>query len=482
MIRWPDGLERLPPADRFGLETLVDLSGVVPVSTAVTGDIVRLHLSDEGEAIDLARPMPEVISASPDDGRVSVPLQLVRLVAEIGGVVAEQRSTARDSHGRVPSSENELVKRGVEREPVLSEWGALLRDSVIRAAGARPVRLLAPWPEGRTWAAALTHDLDVVDWWPLFTGLRLAELTQKGELRQIAKTLGAAAGALAGSPVNAGIARLLDDEAEQGIRSTWFVLSGRPTLRTLAAGDLTYDVKGRRARSILEEVAGAGHEIGLHGSFATMADTSAMRAERERLASLIPRSVEGVRQHYLRMRPGPTQRVMRSADFTYDATYGFPDRNGFRLGAADVLPGWDAGEGRESGLAEVPLTWMDRALSKYRGIEDPEQWIEDALTLADKARAVGGLWVGLWHPNMIDALGYPGAATAYVRLLRGLMASRPYVAPLGEIVAWRTARRSVRVQGIDVGGTVAAFTDRPTSAPLELRDASGQAVERVRPM
>src|SRR2546430_9989656 len=60
-------------------------------------------------------------------------------------------------------------------------------------------------------------------------------------------------------------------------------------------------------------------------------------------------------------------------------------------------------------LFRSPFTWMDRALSKYRGIEDPAAWSKDALELATTARAVGGLWVGLWHPNLTPALGFPDA-------------------------------------------------------------------------
>jgi hypothetical protein len=479
MIRWPEGVERLAAADRFGLQMLVDLSRVAPVDPDVGGDIVRLEMREDGAEIDVLRPESGIIVASEDSGRVTLPQSLARRVVAIASAAAEQHSTARDAHQRVPSSENEMVKGGSERSPVLSQWGTLLRESVVRAAGARPLRLIAPWPEGRAWAAAITHDLDVVDWWPLFLAFRLAELTAKRELGLVAKTLGAAAREVLASPVTAAVGRLLRAEADNGIRSTWFILSGTPTLRTAAVGDLTYDVRGKRAREILSQVAQAGHEIGLHGSFATMADSGAMREERERLRSVTSTMVEGVRQHYLRMRPGATQHVMQAAGFSYDATYGFPDRNGFRLGAADVLPGWDASAGREMKLIEVPLTWMDRALSKYAGIEEPEGWVEDGLALAEQARAAGGLWVGLWHPNMTDAIGFPGAPSAFVHLLERLNSSRPYIAPLGEIVAWRKARRAVRVRSA-ASGEVVAVSGAPTPAPLHLTDGAGRMMEPVR--
>ena len=61
-----------------------------------------------------------------------------------------------------------------------------------------------------------------------------------------------------------------------------------------------------------------------------------------------------------------------------------------------------------------PLIWMDRALSKYAGVEEAGRWIDDGLELARECKAVEGAWVGLWHPNTTEALGFPGAEPAFV--------------------------------------------------------------------
>ena len=42
-----------------------------------------------------------------------------------------------------------------------------------------------------------------------------------------------------------------------------------------------------------------------------------------------------------------TLQQIKDAGFLYDSTYGFADRNGFRLGVADVVPLWDAERLRE---------------------------------------------------------------------------------------------------------------------------------------
>lgn len=475
MIRWP--ATALTSAEHFGLELLVDLARLVPMEDA-SADVVQL-VATEG-ACDLRALASRKWGMEPGDGEVRIPRSALVMVTELAGAAAEQRSLARDRHDRVPSAENALVEAGLERDPVVSRAAQALRDAVLSAAGRRAVRLAAPWPEGRRWAAAFTHDLDVVAWWPLFAGARAVELARKGEGRQLLGTAGSALRALAGDPVLEGVRQLVELERELSILSTWFVLCGTPTRHTITAGDLTYVPESPRARAVFATILSGGHEIGLHGSFATMESAGELRAQRERLAAIVGRQSIGVRQHFLRMRPGSTQRAMVEAGFRYDATYGFPDRNGFRLGVADIVPSWDVEGQRAIALEQAPLAWMDRALSKYRGVEDPGAWVDDALELAEICRGLEGLWVGLWHPNLTPALGYPGAPAAYERLARSIAGSEPYLAPLEQIASWRAARREVRAERIAPdGGVVARPGSMKFAVPVVLEDGSGQKMETV---
>lgn len=168
---------------------------------------------------------------------------------------------------------------------------------------------------------------------------------------------------------------------------------------------------------------------------------------------------------------------MADAGFTFDSTAGFADRNGFRLGVADVLPMWSDLAAKALPLDEVPFTWMDRALSKYRGEEDPAAWVRDALALADRAREVEGLWVGIWHPNLTGALGFPGALHAYEDLVAALVNRDPWMPTLSEAVAWRRARRAVRAVGFDASGEVRLAPNSGRAAHrVTLEDADGRPI------
>ena len=468
--------DQLGPAERFGLEVLLDLSRLL-IAERADCDLVRLTVVERGSAGSAAADLSSRAALERGDGEVRVTTAALRGVAEVAGGAIEQRSTATDRYGRVPATENPLVAAGQSRKPVVSLLGLELRRAALAVAGRRPVRSLSPWPDGHRWAVALTHDLDVVEWWLLFPLLRMAELGMKGDWDRFGRVGRAARRSIGRDPVTRGVHSLLQLEAHHGIRATWFVICAEPTIRSMLAGDSTYRPEGPAARRILTALTQAGHEIGLHGSFATAEDVKSMVKQHRVLSRLADSPVEGVRQHFLRMHPGRTQRLMVEAGFEYDASWGFADRNGFRLGVADVIPAWDAEREVMIPLDLVPLVWMDRALSKYAGVEEAGRWIEDARELAGECKAAEGAWVGLWHPNMMEALGFPGAETAFVSLLQALADDRPYFASAHKLVQWRQFRRSVRAARVSADGRVVLRTVGGQRTVVAIEDEAGDTVQ-----
>jgi hypothetical protein len=468
--------DRLGPAERYGLDVLIDFSRLL-VAERADCELVRLTLTNRGSAGSAAADLSPRAALERADGEVRVSTAALRGVAEIAGGALEQRSTAADRHGRVPASENPLVAAGQSRRPIVSILANELRQAVLGVAGRRPVRSLAPWPEGHRWAALVTHDLDVVEWWALFPLLRMAELGLKRNWDLLGRVARAARRSIGREPVTRGVHSLLQLEAHHGIRATWFVICAEPTIRSMLAGDSTYRPEGAAARRILTALTQAGHEVGLHGSFATAQDPQSMLAQRRTLSRLIDWPIEGVRQHFLRMRPGRTQRIMVNAGFEYDASWGFADRNGFRLGVAVVVPAWAAERETSIPLDLLPLMWMDRALSKYAGVEEPGRWIEDARELARECKAAEGLWVGLWHPNTMEALGFPGAEAAFVSLLQALADDRPFFASAHKVVQWRRFRRSVRAARVAADGRVVLSTGEGQRTVIAIEDEAGETVQ-----
>lgn len=464
----------LSPLERHGLEVLIDLSRLLPAPDGLGA--LRVEIVDGGT------PGVQRLADEPEIRGDALCLDRA-LLATIGRVVsaeAEQVTTLRDRLGRVPSRANVLVAEERSATPVLSAFAFRLRRAAARASGGRPFRTVAPWPNRKRWAASLTHDLDVVALWPVFTGLRLQELLGKGEWKQAWRTITAALGAVGGTPVYDGVKEILDIESAHGLRSSWYILCGTPTWGTFKRGDLTYRPESAATRRILAAIAAEGFEIGLHGSLETATTPDRFQDQRRRLTGIAPSAGAGVRQHFLRMDPGPTQRGMERAGFQYDATFGFSDRNEFRLGVADVVPWFDVKGDERTALEIVPFCWMDRTQSKYQGIEDPRAWVASALERADRCREVEGFWSGIWHPNLTDALGYPRAPESFRALCEGLAGDpNAWVAPVGEVVAWRRRRRTASAMGMGAAGEVVARAGIAGEV-IRLEDAAGTLREEIR--
>ena len=472
MIYLEAARKRLSALEQFGLSVLTDLSGLLRVENP-SETVTSLELSDDSSA-EIGQP----VTFGGGPGSVSVSRKALATIGSVAGALAEQESTAEDQHQRVPSSVNAMVSAGASQSPWINVAARGLRDAVLARAEGRPVRTVAPWPDGHRWAAAFTHDLDVVRHWPLFTGLRMLELIRKGETGQAMRVAGTAISSAFSDPVGQGVREILAIEREHSVTSTWFVIAGVPSFKSTRKGDVTYSVDSRAARRILGSIAEAGHEIGLHGSFATFLDAGVMGEEKERLRQVTGAAATGIRQHFLRMRPGATHRAMVDAGFTYDSSLGFPDRNGFRLGAAGVVPVWDGRAAQPLTLNEAPLIWMDRALSKYRGIEIPARWVDEGLDLARISEIEEGLWVGLWHPNLTGALGVPAAPAEFRRMVEAIRSRRPYLAPLGTMIEWRKARRSLVAKSVSPAGVPLLGAEVSGAWPVVLEDGRGNQVDR----
>ncbi len=111
-------------------------------------------------------------------------------------------------------------------------------------------------------------------------------------------------------------------------------------------------------------------------------------------------------------------------------------------------------------------------------MQDPDAWIDDGLELAKTCMANNGLWVGLWHPNLCAALGFPGALKAYYRLVSTLAEGDPLFAPLSEIVEWRKARRSLRVVGSSPDGLPVIASANDWAGTVDIETAEGAHVAR----
>lgn len=302
----------------------------------------------------------------------------------------EERNGARDRHGRFTAASTTLDPLDPPLERLRAELG-----------------LEPPRWRGARFAVALTHDVDTPWRWTR-AGIRLAAgKLRRGDLGQLGGLARVPLHRLRGTDPNWSFERMLAVEGEQEARSTFFVMAAHAHPADGAAPEAYDRVRGR----LVETLADAGAEIGLHGSYTAADDEGRLAAEKAALEELAG-PLNGHRYHYLRVDPNANLAAVEQAGFGYDSTLGFPDALGFRAGIAHPFRPWG------TGLVEIPLAAMDATLAeeRYLGLSAAEAEPR-LMALLDWAAEHGGGFAILWHNDRFDPPTARGWDRLYGRVL-----------------------------------------------------------------
>jgi hypothetical protein len=229
-----------------------------------------------------------------------------------------------------------------------------LMFAILAAVNGEPIPVIAPWPDGHTWAFVLTHDVEQAE------GL-------------------------------AAVGPVIELERAHGLRSSWNIVPRR------------YEIDPDRVSDIVD----AGCEIGVHGIHHDGRDLESWSTWQERLPLAYDAAERwnavGFRSAALHRHP----EMMRSLSFDYDSSW--PDTDPFEPqngGCCTWLPFFN-GE-----IVELPLTLrQDHTLFVILGEQDETAWVEKATFL----RSQGGMAMLDTHPDyLIDERIF----SAYARFLQ----------------------------------------------------------------
>ncbi len=210
--------------------------------------------------------------------------------------------------------------------------------------------------------------------------------------------------------------QLVERERDLGARSTFFVMAGNGDRAGGTAPD-TYD--GLRPE-LVETLAAAGAEVGLHGSCPAAEDLDRLAHERALLAQLDGPLI-GHRYRRLRVDPHRNLAPLSRLGFRYDTTLAFPDASGFRAGIAHPFRPWDAERERPADLVELPLAVMDATLAGERHERgSPTAAEPHLLALLDQAAERGGGFAILWQPERLEGQSVRGWDRLYFELLEAV--------------------------------------------------------------
>jgi len=338
------------------------------------------------------------------DGRLACAHDVAAVAFGLLNRWEETLDAGRDTHGRWTCERSLLRDERLVTRPVV-DWMALaIEHAVRRAAGVRDTAQ-RPWG-GALWAFALTWDIDSTGLyrdgaWPRVVKRALVEHRPLVALRCAAE----------GALVSAGLAKdphdTFDDIgaelARRDMPRTFFVQAVRAN--AVDNYGLRQDAHMVRAARRLRE---RGHELALHGSFATCErDAAFLRRQRRIARALVGGPMDLHRAHWLRTREPQDNRLYADAGLRVDATPGFSDREGFRLGTAHPTVPWDDERNAPLPLTVVPLHVMDVTMQAHRKLSVDEA-MKSARAIFDAARDVGGLAVLLWHPHNLEPRFWKG--------------------------------------------------------------------------
>jgi hypothetical protein len=278
-----------------------------------------------------------------------------------------------------------------------------------------PVPLIGAWPNGRSWALVLTHDVE-----------KQAGYANLGPLLQI--------------------------ELDAGYRSSWNFVPRRD-----------YDVES----DVLEKLRDLGFEIGVHGLLHDGRDVSSAAVLRRRLP-LIRSYAE--RWQATGFRSPATLRsaeLMPLLGFDYDSSYSdtapFEPQPG---GCCTWLPYM------LENLVELPITLpQDHTLFELLHHRDETLWVQKARFL----REHGGMALVLTHP---DYVGNPHLLRSYQRLLEEFRSdSSAWKALPSDVSSWWRRRSQSRLE--KVNGEWHVVGPLHGEAKVEFAPAPGEPMPRA---
>ncbi len=350
--------------------------------------------------------LPVLFGTPGSQGNPLVPtgdgLQL--LVDVFGGIFflltryEEVANPVRDRHGRFPAQASLAERGGFLGRPLADEYVELLWAAIHALWPALPRR-----PVG--FRLRLTHDIDR-PWTAAGQSMGRAARSVVGDVfhrhdaalaaRRIRAIVDARHDRVDRDPLDT-FDFLMSVSERHGLTSTFYVMAGNVP----GDPDFRYRLSGARVTDLLRRIHQRGHEVGLHGSYASYQSAERMRTEFDALrdacgAAGFEQPEWGVRQHFLRFENPLTWRCQAAAGFAHDSTIGFAERIGFRAGTCREYPVFDLVERRRLGIRERPLLVMDATLLEYMHLGADEAAARTR-ALVDVCRRHGGDAVLLYH-------------------------------------------------------------------------------------
>jgi peptidoglycan/xylan/chitin deacetylase (PgdA/CDA1 family) len=328
-------------------------------------------------------------------------------------------------------------KRTISSLPVVDIYEKILFDDIARMSSleGKEIKSLPIWPEGKSFAVCLSHDVDEVrKTYQYFT--RTFIYSTRGQFLRAGKQM---CSFFCDKVSNYNPYWTFDDimriEKRLGVRSSFYFLqeSGKVEPFKPATWKLAkkYRFCDPDVSRVMKRLIDGGWEVGLHGSYYSYLSEDKLRREKNDLESAIGQEICGIRQHYLSLNIPDTWDYHQKIGLQYDTSLGYNRKIGFRWGTCFPFYPMNPSTGDAHPLLQIPLMIMDTPLHQGKG--DVSKKILKMLSVIEQQN---GLMTLLFHHDAFNERECHGWPDKYEKIVDYCKRNNAWIATSKEINDW----------------------------------------------
>lgn len=279
------------------------------------------------------------------------------------------------------------------------------------------------WPNFADACCVLTHDID----WLYYSPFHRAVFKRRPLYKFLKLALNSL---LLKKNYGDNISYVIEEEEKRNFKSSFYFTA-------------KYGPKNEKNfTKILEILRNKEFEIGLHGYYSHV-EADKLKRQKETLEKIAGIPVEGIRQHELNFSVPQTWRIEEQSGFSYDLTFFFNKKLGFRSGLCLPYHPIDKTENKKLNILEIPTSFMDfTVLHNYMSYEET---VRNANKILKTVEDFNGVFLTCFHNTYLNEETFPEICDLYKHLLDYVKAKNYWVATAKECCSWWIKREQSQI-------------------------------------
>ena len=283
------------------------------------------------------------------------------------------------------------------------------------------------YPEGKKFAVALTHDIDV-----LYINKNFKKCIRnsfKGIIEKNNKLFYHSVKSIIKKEIwdEFHIKNLLKLNSKYNAKSSYYFLA-------VERDNTAHNYCIKDIKALLDIIEDHDNEVGLHGSYLAYNNTTQIQKEKKRLENVFNEKIIGYRNHNLNFDIESSWSILEQAGFVYDTTYGLVDRVGFRNGMCYPFQPFNLKSNKFHNIVEFPLHVMDVSLFKYMNLSYKGAY-QVFRNLVSEVESCNGVFTFLWHNTNMHG----DMVLFYEECLKYLKEKNAWISSVKNIYEWWNA-------------------------------------------